>query len=186
MDNKNSNRIKELRKQKKLTQKQLAKKIGVASLSISRWENGERTPKPDMARLLANEFDVTIPYLLGYDVQIDDAEQNILPQVVELLELKYKDYYEQYNQAKTDLHEKFLKLTSKIGTLSDINPESKEPIFFRDYLLDTSQLLLEILDEASKIDKISQILLEIKDKQMENIIIVKDFERLKKTIEDLK
>ncbi|MBT0923492.1 helix-turn-helix domain-containing protein [Streptococcus lutetiensis] len=61
-----NNKIKELRKKKKLTQEELAQKINVTKLTISRWERGERLPKSDKAQELADFFGVTIPYLLGF------------------------------------------------------------------------------------------------------------------------
>lgn len=60
------NRLKELRKEKKLTQEELAQKINVTKLTISRWERGERLPKSDKAQELADIFGVNTAYLLGY------------------------------------------------------------------------------------------------------------------------
>lgn len=60
------NRLKELRKEKKLTQEELAQKINVTKLTISRWERGERLPKSDKAQELADFFKVNTAYLLGY------------------------------------------------------------------------------------------------------------------------
>lgn len=60
------NRLKELRKEKKLTQEELAEKINVTKLTISRWERGERVPKSDKAQQLADFLGVTPAYLLGY------------------------------------------------------------------------------------------------------------------------
>lgn len=61
-----NNKIKELRKKKKLTQEELAEKINVTKLTISRWERGERVPKSDKAQQLAEFFSVSVAYLLGY------------------------------------------------------------------------------------------------------------------------
>lgn len=61
------NRLKELRKEKKLTQEDLAGKIGVSKITILRWENGERQIKPEKAQQLADYFGVSIEYLLGYN-----------------------------------------------------------------------------------------------------------------------
>lgn len=61
------NKIKELRKKKKLTQEELAQKINVTKLTISRWERGERVPKSDKAQQLADFFGVSVDYLLGDD-----------------------------------------------------------------------------------------------------------------------
>jgi len=41
-----SGKTKDLRKKLKLTQEQLANKLGVDKQTISRWERGERRPSP--------------------------------------------------------------------------------------------------------------------------------------------
>lgn len=62
------NRLKELRQNKKLSQKELADEIGVKKLTISRWENAEDVSlKQDKAQLLADIFGVSVSYLLGYE-----------------------------------------------------------------------------------------------------------------------
>lgn len=60
------NRLKELRKEKKLSQKEIADFLGVNEKTISRWENGESQLKADKAQALANYFGVSAGYLLGY------------------------------------------------------------------------------------------------------------------------
>ncbi|WP_228062368.1 MULTISPECIES: helix-turn-helix transcriptional regulator [unclassified Streptococcus] len=60
------NRLKELRTKKKLTQKELAKEIGVHYRTLQNWETNESQIKPDKAQTLADYFGVTAGYLLGY------------------------------------------------------------------------------------------------------------------------
>lgn len=60
------NRLKELRKEKGLTQIELANIVNVSKITVLRWENGERQIKQDKAEILANFFGVQVPYLLGY------------------------------------------------------------------------------------------------------------------------
>ena len=68
------NKLKELRKEKKLTQKELADKINVSKITVLRWENGERQIKPDKAQQLADFFGVSVGYLLGYsDYKNEDS-----------------------------------------------------------------------------------------------------------------
>lgn len=67
------NRLKELRKEKKLTQKELADKINVSKITVLRWENGERQIKPDKAQQLADFFGVSVGYLLGYVDMIQEV-----------------------------------------------------------------------------------------------------------------
>ncbi|MCK1196572.1 helix-turn-helix domain-containing protein [Streptococcus uberis] len=60
------NRLKELRKEKKLTQKALAEKLKIPYRTIQNWENEDVQIKPDKAKQLADYFKVTVGYLLGY------------------------------------------------------------------------------------------------------------------------
>ncbi len=57
--------IAELRKEKNMTQEQLAEKMGVTDKSISRWENGKTMPDISMLSILANELNCTIQELLN-------------------------------------------------------------------------------------------------------------------------
>lgn len=65
------NRLKELRKEKGLTQVELANIVNVSKITVLRWENEERQIKPEKAQQLADYFGVSVGYLLGY---IDDSE----------------------------------------------------------------------------------------------------------------
>lgn len=60
-----STRLKALRIEKKLTQKQLAEKINVTHVSISGYESGNRSPDTDTLQRLADYFEVSTDYLLG-------------------------------------------------------------------------------------------------------------------------
>ena len=61
------NRLRQLRKDRKLTQQQLAELIGVKNSVISFYEVGERIPSPDILRKLALALHVTADYLLGIE-----------------------------------------------------------------------------------------------------------------------
>lgn len=65
------NRLKELRKQKGLTQQGLADEISVSKITVLRWENEERQIKPEKAQQLADYFGVSVGYLLGYNDNLD-------------------------------------------------------------------------------------------------------------------
>ena len=82
------NRLKELRKEKKLTQEELAGEIGVSKITILRWENGERQIKPDKAQVLADYFGVSFAYLLGYGYKKRETKS------VEKLESVYVEFLE--------------------------------------------------------------------------------------------
>lgn len=57
--------LKELRKEKNLTQTQLAKELNVSLGAIGNWETGNRTPDVNTLSFIANYFGVTVDYLVG-------------------------------------------------------------------------------------------------------------------------
>ena len=61
------NRIKELRKEKGLTQKALGMMINVTKVSISCYENETRSPDLETFEALVNALETTPDYLLGRD-----------------------------------------------------------------------------------------------------------------------
>ena len=60
-------RLKQLRLDQKLTQQQLAKRLGVAKSVVSYYESGDRCPSYDVLLKIARLFHVTSDYLLGLD-----------------------------------------------------------------------------------------------------------------------
>jgi transcriptional regulator with XRE-family HTH domain len=57
-------KIQTLRKQHGWSQQQLAKKIGTSGPIVGRYERGEMTPSVEVAKKLADTFDVTLDYLV--------------------------------------------------------------------------------------------------------------------------
>ncbi|MBQ8439872.1 MAG: helix-turn-helix transcriptional regulator [Clostridia bacterium] len=66
-----------LRKAKKLTQGQLAEKIGVSEQAVSKWENGLCAPDVSLFPILAGFFGVSIDHLFGFHLNSysDEVEQ---------------------------------------------------------------------------------------------------------------
>ena len=61
------NKIKQLRKEKKLTQEELAEKIGISKRTLANWEDGVSSIKENKLKILCEIFNVDAPYLLGYN-----------------------------------------------------------------------------------------------------------------------
>lgn len=57
-------RIRDLREDKDLTQKQLAEYLNVSQKSYSRYERGERTIDPEILSKLATFHETTVDYLI--------------------------------------------------------------------------------------------------------------------------
>lgn len=60
-----SKRLKSLREDKDMSQKDLAGAIGVSPSTIGMYESNKRTPDSEMLNRLADFFDVSVDYLLG-------------------------------------------------------------------------------------------------------------------------
>lgn len=69
-----SERLKELRKSKKMTQEELGKIINVSKVSISGYETGSRSPDRETLVALADFFNVTADFLLGREEVEKDSK----------------------------------------------------------------------------------------------------------------
>ena len=90
-------RIKQLRKEKGLTQEQLASLINVTKVSVCCYEKGNRTPNLETFMDLVNILDTTPNYLLGSDTKVvmeeDEDYSVVLPKedIQILMELRKKN-----------------------------------------------------------------------------------------------
>lgn len=60
-----NNKISELRKEKGLSQRQLAKEIGTSQANLSRWEQGLNEPSVIECWKIADYFDVSLDFVCG-------------------------------------------------------------------------------------------------------------------------
>lgn len=85
MDNQTiGQRIRALRRSKKLTQAQLAKIAGVSSPAVTEWEKDSYLPKAASLEAMANEFGVTTEYILTGKTT-GSLDNNIVPVTSKLL-----------------------------------------------------------------------------------------------------
>ena len=88
-------KLRALRKQKNLTQKQLAALIGVKNSIISFYEVGDRIPSPEIIIKLAAVLNVTSDYLLGIEKNetidvsgLDENDKKLVRSLVDTLRRK--------------------------------------------------------------------------------------------------
>ncbi|MBQ8435234.1 MAG: helix-turn-helix transcriptional regulator [Oscillospiraceae bacterium] len=75
-----SKKLKELRVNAGLTQKQLADRIWVTKATISYYELSERSPSPEILVKIAKVFHVTTDYLLGLESKQRFLDVSELPE----------------------------------------------------------------------------------------------------------
>lgn len=63
-------RLRELRKENKMSQEDLGKLLGVTKVSVSGYENGTRVPSLDILNGMLDVFGVSADYLLGRELSV--------------------------------------------------------------------------------------------------------------------
>lgn len=86
-----STRLKKLRQQRKLTQEDLGKLINVTKVSISGYENGNRTPDMETLQKIADVLEVSLDYLLGRSEYVDGIKRGPWQTVHEAVAPYYPD-----------------------------------------------------------------------------------------------
>lgn len=72
-----SNILVKKRKEKGITQDQLAAYIGVSKASVSKWETGETLPDIRQSKNLAVLYHVSLDELIEFDIELKEIEQAI-------------------------------------------------------------------------------------------------------------
>lgn len=78
------NILKELRKEKGLTQRELAKLLNISNSSLAMYETDKREPDFELVKKIAEFFDVTMDYLLGNNKSNSTEQNGSQPYYVEL------------------------------------------------------------------------------------------------------
>ena len=68
--------LKVLRKEKNLTQEQLAEQLGVSGRTVSRWETGNNMPDISLLVEIAEFYEVTIPELINGERKSETMNEN--------------------------------------------------------------------------------------------------------------
>ncbi|MGN1370735.1 MAG: DUF4825 domain-containing protein [Candidatus Coprovivens sp.] len=90
--------ISECRKNKKLTQSELAEKLGVSDKSISNWENGRNMPDLSLFKGLCEELDITINDLIsGEKVSQDKYQEKLEENIISTIDYTNKRVLQKNN-----------------------------------------------------------------------------------------
>lgn len=100
-----SQRIKELRSEKDISQRSLSNQLFVSPQAISKWERDEATPNPEAISRMAEIFGVSADYLLG---RTDQREK--LPAEREELSSKQKEALQFIKGLSDEQLARFIKL----------------------------------------------------------------------------
>ena len=103
------NRVKELREKNGLTMQKLADETSIGKSTIASYESRGVTPKPDKAQKLAEYFNVSVAYLLGY---IDTPKEELMTfDTGEEFEKARQNLLDEYSSEKKQVKKKGIDLT---------------------------------------------------------------------------
>lgn len=106
--------LKNIRKQRNITQEELAEILGVSRQAISKWELGNGYPETEKLKVISKTLDISIDYLLN-DVSIMDEQEKAeeitietsKQQEVESIKASNKLYIIDANKRKLAAYEEF-------------------------------------------------------------------------------
>ena len=83
-------KLRQLRKEKALSQAEMANILNVHQTAVSQWEQGRTTPDMQTLIKIADYFQVTVDYLLGQKNGVDDHSYKALTNIENELIKKYR------------------------------------------------------------------------------------------------
>lgn len=104
------NKLKQLRESKGMTRVELAELMDVTKLTILNWEHGTHEIKGSNAKKLADHFNVSIPYLLGYDP--DNTFSDLI--------IRINDWADERNLKQADPKIQWMRVTEEVGEIRDV------------------------------------------------------------------
>ncbi|HEM5274530.1 helix-turn-helix domain-containing protein [Streptococcus suis] len=139
------NRLKELRKEKGLSQVAFSKEIGIPLRTLQSWENGESQIKPDKAQALADHFGVSVGYLLGYEDLLDQLEE-VDAELTKGMALS-KNLSMAASSSYDELFENILELLKKLKEVAEVTQVDSNTLI---EVIKTLEGHLEDLDDSMK------------------------------------
>ncbi len=132
-------RLKALRTQRGLLQKEVAEKIGVDRTTYVKYEKGSSDPNFEILQRLADYFNVTVDYLLGYKgrSEMSDLFKHSLRKALERID-NYGDLTEpeakaDYTEAMGYAESQYVLTIDEIFRASDIVGESIDDMLSEDF-----------------------------------------------------
>ena len=134
--------IKRLRREKGITQEQLAEYLGISSRAISQWECDRTSPDITLLPALCHIFNVSSDELLGIDILKSNEE--IKKYLDDARNLCHQGKWEEYTAILREANKKFPRDYKIMQTLADaiVNEHSRKAIKEYDEVFDLCNRVL--------------------------------------------
>ncbi|MCR1955964.1 helix-turn-helix domain-containing protein [Clostridioides mangenotii] len=153
-----SRTIADKRKEKNITQSELANFIGVSKSSVSKWETGQSYPDITFLPLLASYFNISLDELMQYKPQISKEEICILYHKLSD-DFTKKPFDDVLNDCRRYIKKYFscFPLLLQIGVLILFHSEgAKSKNDTIDLIIESKDLFIRVKDESTDIENIIQ------------------------------
>jgi len=147
--------IKRLRREKDITQEQLAEYLGITSRAISQWECDRTAPDISQLPALCHIFDVSSDVLLGIDIEKNNEE--IKKYLIEAAELGYQGKRSERTALLREANKKFPRDYKIMQSLADslVCEYSRKGIREYDEVFDLcNRILAECTDSTTRYEAI--------------------------------
>ena len=94
--------LKQLRTNKKLSQQKLGERLNVSQQSIHKYENDITSPDIDTLKLMAEEFNTSVDYLLGL-TEISHKIEPVTETMLNKEEIELLETYRKLNKSQKEL-----------------------------------------------------------------------------------
>ena len=114
------NRLRQVRKQKEITLKEVAEDVGIADNTLQQYETEKREPKKETWIKLADYYCVPVPYLMGLpDGLVQHINKAQAMTFEELHEAIIQWGYERSIVSPKNTPKQFMKVTEELGELAE-------------------------------------------------------------------
>lgn len=160
-------RLRAARKEKGLTQTELAERLGISFVGVSQWESGKRNPKKETLVRLADVLDVPVSYLTGTDTLNDDEALEFLSRSwahadYQLTMLQHNsgplEEIERWERVCVELHKLHEEIAAKYQTEQEALPDRIDEIveIFQRLNAEGQHKMLAIAGDYAKIQEYQQ------------------------------
>ena len=170
--------LKKVRKMRKISQEELADKLGVSRQSVSKWETGENYPSMTNIMCLCTIFKCNINELVHEDM----TDINSLDEEIKMSVVKFKNE----KQKKVKALSKIIAVIAKIGWIGSIVgisiialtmvvlPIALKDINVKDNKIIANNNVIEVVDEDNKITLKHDNIIIATESNQESVAIIKD------------
>ena len=170
--------LKDLRKMRKISQEELADKLGVSRQSVSKWETGENYPSMANIMCLCTIFKCNINEIVHEDM----SDINSLDEEVKMSVVKFKNE----KQKRVKVLSKIIAVIAKIGWITSIVgvslitfvaivlPIALKDIDIKDNKIVSSSDIIEIVDEGKKLVLKHNNVIIASESNAESIRLIRD------------